>query len=326
MDSLLKSALKIDTVEFVRTVEGGLVNKAAIYHAGGRNVFVKTNDVSHARQLFESEEESLKTIAATSVVRTPTTFGVYDNLDDGSASLLMECLPDLKPISSSDGWTRLGEIVARIHLHNKQLLQASSTAHVERSHQNKPLNAGKDAPVLQPQKNFGYHVPSFFGSHFRIEPTWKKSWQEYFTENLLNPIYQQILEKFACTELQEQWSILLQHMDYFFKNITITPSILIGDLAAINLGETEGEIVIFDPCCLYGFSEFDLTQALAFDEFQEPFYEAYFKLIPKQERFEERLMLHKLFAYLLCWTYEIEGMEQLAKTELRKITNMLTSV
>ena len=59
--------------------------------------------------------------------------------------------------------------------------------------------------------------------------------------------------------------------------------------------------MIFDPACLYGHHEFDLSIAGMFGGFNKDFYDSYHSLIPKSHGFETRQKLYTLFHYLNHW-------------------------
>ena len=59
--------------------------------------------------------------------------------------------------------------------------------------------------------------------------------------------------------------------------------------------------MIFDPACLYGHHEFDLSIAGMFGGFNRDFYDSYHSLIPKSHGFETRQKLYTLFHYLNHW-------------------------
>lgn len=59
--------------------------------------------------------------------------------------------------------------------------------------------------------------------------------------------------------------------------------------------------MIFDPASFYGHHEFDLAIAGMFGGFDNQFYDAYHKLIPKAPGFAVRHKLYTLFHYLNHW-------------------------
>lgn len=57
----------------------------------------------------------------------------------------------------------------------------------------------------------------------------------------------------------------------------------------------------FDPAAFYGHHEFDLAIAGMFGGFSTTFYDAYHRLLPKQNGFERRHSLYILFHQLNHW-------------------------
>lgn len=59
--------------------------------------------------------------------------------------------------------------------------------------------------------------------------------------------------------------------------------------------------VIFDPAVFYGHSEYELSIADMFGGFPRSFYNAYHSLLPKEQNFDKRKDLYKLFHCLNHW-------------------------
>lgn len=58
------------------------------------------------------------------------------------------------------------------------------------------------------------------------------------------------------------------------------------------------DAVVFDPACWYGVNEFDLALPSMFGGFGKPFFETYHSIIPKEEGFDRRMRVYKLYHYL----------------------------
>lgn len=95
-----------------------------------------------------------------------------------------------------------------------------------------------------------------------------------------------------------------------FEGITVTPSLLHGDLwggnwAAVR-GEGEGlmgeegqmQPVIYDPASYYGHSEAEIAIMTMFGAPGPAFFSAYFRQLPKQPGFEARQDVYQLYHYL----------------------------
>lgn len=60
-------------------------------------------------------------------------------------------------------------------------------------------------------------------------------------------------------------------------------------------------IVIYDPAIFYGHHEYDIASTTLFGGYSKHFYDAYFKIIPKAQGFDNRMLLYHLFHYLNHW-------------------------
>lgn len=92
-------------------------------------------------------------------------------------------------------------------------------------------------------------------------------------------------------------------MPSFFTVLSISPSLLHGDLWSGNVAQCGEEPVIFDAASFYGHYEYDLGIAGMFGGFDREFYNAYHSIIPKQEGFDNRHELYQLFHYLNHWNH-----------------------
>ena len=80
--------------------------------------------------------------------------------------------------------------------------------------------------------------------------------------------------------------------------------------------------VLFDPYCFYGHYEFDLTQPFITKDFSQDFYEAYFDMMPKEEGYDSRKLLYRLFACMVRHNYGMPGYLNQAKQTLRELTSL----
>ena len=123
-------------------------------------------------------------------------------------------------------------------------------------------------------------------------------------------------QEFYCSKLQEQidmlphdkeiqtlWPHLKAKVPNLFNNLSIKPSLLHGDLWSGNAGQVGSSPAIFDPASFYGHHEYDLGIAGMFGGFSSNFYSSYHKLIPKEDGFEQRHLLYKLFHNLNHWNH-----------------------
>lgn len=93
-------------------------------------------------------------------------------------------------------------------------------------------------------------------------------------------------------------------LEGFFKGVTVTPSILHGDLWSGNIsglrnerGNARGGVTIFDPAVYYGHHEAEFGMSWC-ASFTSDFWTAYRRHVPKEAGFENRLRIYKLYHYL----------------------------
>ncbi|XP_037081575.1 ketosamine-3-kinase-like [Pollicipes pollicipes] len=104
-------------------------------------------------------------------------------------------------------------------------------------------------------------------------------------------------------EVAELWPRLLRCLPEFFRDISVEPALLHGDLWFGNTAEVDHEPVLFDPATFYGHAEFDLGIAKMLGGFGADFYRAYHELLPKEVGFESRNRLYQLFTKLNQWNH-----------------------
>ena len=99
--------------------------------------------------------------------------------------------------------------------------------------------------------------------------------------------------------LLEKGGIILDNLDIYLRGTEdIRPSLIHGDLWIGNTGATSTEPVIFDPCCSFSHSEFELSPATMFGGFTDEFFNAYHEAMGgKKEGFEMREKLYLLYHY-----------------------------
>lgn len=106
-----------------------------------------------------------------------------------------------------------------------------------------------------------------------------------------------------------------------FEGVQVFPALLHGDLWSGNVAECPDSPIVFDPCCFYGHSEFELAISMMFGGFNSSFYSAYHKKLPKAPGFEKRYQLYQVFNYLNHWNHfggeyrhaSLRAMEKLLK-------------
>lgn len=90
---------------------------------------------------------------------------------------------------------------------------------------------------------------------------------------------------------------IVDNLESFFEGVTVTPSVLHGDLWSGNIGAADGQPVIYDPATYYGHSEAEFGMSWCAG-FSGAFYKAYHEVIPRAPGFEDRRNLYLLYHYL----------------------------
>lgn len=297
MDAIIKDALK--TKLFSRTGRGGggCISEGEGYNTDNGMVFVKRNSGKEARRMFDSEYEGLKAIMATNTVRVPKPLVVLDN-PKGGAIIVLEFV---EMSSLSRHAAKLGEQLARMHLHNEEQRVKCEERASDITSQRRDEETGENVePYVS---KFGFHCTTCCG-YIPQDNTWCDDWVEFYTRQKLQAQIN-LLEKEKTTdrELQNLWPQVQLKIPEFFKDIEVRPALLHGDLWGGNAAESSEGPVIFDPAAFYGHSEFDLAIAKMFGGFGSAFFQAYHSVIPKAPGFETRHQLYQLFHYLNHWNH-----------------------
>ncbi|XP_030850102.1 ketosamine-3-kinase-like [Strongylocentrotus purpuratus] len=149
---------------------------------------------------------------------------------------------------------------------------------------------------------FGFGTTTCLG-YLALDNTWSDDWVEFFVRQRLKPKWDCIEQNSGNRTLIELWPHIERRIPSLFRSIDrITPALLHGDLHGANVAETATGPVIFDPACLYGHHELELVATRDYVDFNQEFFPAYHRLIPKAEGFEQRERLYKIFSYLNYWS------------------------
>lgn len=245
----------------VRPVSGGDISSAYRVVTGNGRYFLKVNNASFAREMFEAEKVGLEAIQATNTIAVPQVF-LVDTLGE-DAFLLMEFVESKRPNASD--YRRLGHQLAKMHL--------------------------CDHP------DFGFPSDNFIGS-LRQQNRSHVTWPEFYWHQRILPQLKMALSKsllpLNLIPDEDKALILLQNL---FGNVH--PSLLHGDLWGGNyLISTDGTPFLIDPAVYYGHSMVDIAMSRLFGGFSADFYDAYHQLVPQPAHYVELIDLYQLY-YLL---------------------------
>ena len=119
---------------------------------------------------------------------------------------------------------------------------------------------------------------------------WDSDWVNFFREKRL--MHQVNLT--GNKTLIELGKSVSNGLDKLFEGITVTPSVLHGDLWSGNIASVDGKPSVFDPATYYGHAEADFGMSWCAG-FSDTFYKAYWEVNPKQPGFEKRRDLYLVY-------------------------------
>ncbi|GMN27401.1 hypothetical protein TIFTF001_041026 [Ficus carica] len=240
---------KATEITRISSVGGGCINRANRYDTDAGSFFVKTNR-SIGPSMFEGEALGLNAMYETKSIRVPKPFKV-GSLPTGGSYIIMEFIE----FGGSRGdQSVLGRKLAEMH------------------------KAGKS------ENGFGFDVDNTIGSTPQIN-TWTSDWFHFYGEHRLGFQLKLLRDQYGDSSIYEKGQRLVKSMGPLFDDVVIEPCLLHGDLWSGNISsDKNGEPVILDPACYYGHNEAEFGMSWCAG-FGGSFYDAYFKVMPKQPGF-----------------------------------------
>ncbi|XP_030850105.1 ketosamine-3-kinase-like [Strongylocentrotus purpuratus] len=300
MEKIIRDQMGLMTLEEIPNRGGGCINQCKSFQTERGNFCVKMNTKRQTRTMFEGEKAGLEAIIATGTVPCPRPYDIYDN-DDGPGSIFVMEHLDLRNLDQHAA--ALGEAVASLHLHNSRLMlrEKKNDGRIGGSHHVSLEENGEEEETQRSISQFGFGTTTCLG-YLALDNTWSDDWVDFFVRQRLKPKVDYIEQKWGDRTLIELWPRLVRHIPRLFRGIDrITPALLHGDLHGGNVAETATGPVIYDPACFYGHHELELAATRDFVDFNQEFFPAYHRLIPRVEGFDEREKLYKIFCYLFNW-------------------------
>lgn len=246
-------------------VGGGCISTATRYDTDAGSFFVKSSrDTGPA--MFEAEAAGLNAMHATGTIRVPKPLKVGRLSSHSRGSFII--MEFIEMGSSRGNQAELGRQLAEMH------------------------KAGSS------EKGFGFDVDNTIGSTPQKNP-WTDDWISFFRDHRLGFQLQLIKDTYRDNDLYAKGQRLLERLPVLLKDLdSVRPCLLHGDLWSGNVAaDTNGAPVILDPACYYGHNEAEFGMSWCAG-FGFAFYDAYFKVMPKQPGFEQRTELYKLYHYL----------------------------
>ena len=152
------------------------------------------------------------------------------------------------------------------------------------------LNANESNPKI-----YGYPVEGFIGITNQ-KKGWENNWVDCFIKLRITPqlslLKSNILDKKTIKKVESK-------IKSEFINHKPTNTLVHGDLWSGNIGiEKSGKGVIFDPASWWADNEVDIAMTKLFGGFRKEFYEEYYKIFPKKNGFEGRMIIYNFYHIL----------------------------
>ncbi|VDO32200.1 unnamed protein product [Onchocerca flexuosa] len=234
MEAEIRKQLGLKTLESFGGTAGGCISKGGGYHSDLGDLFIKFSERENAKRMFDGEFASLEALYRTETIRIPKP--IKSISDKNRHCLVTEYIDLHGPAKPS----KLGRDLARMHMHNANLLKEKERA---------SSFVGGLEKVAEPITQFGFHVPTCCG-YLPQNNEWCDNWmklykrfrefhkpfQEFFVRNRLK--YQidmllelSLLQKHNDRDLLSSWPQLERQIPTIFKDIeNIVPAIVHGDL------------------------------------------------------------------------------------------------
>jgi fructosamine-3-kinase len=212
--------------------------------------------------MFEAEATGLAEIAATATIRVPAPLCWGANRE--AAWLVLEYIEFGEAATHS--MARLGEQLAALHR----------------------VAANK----------FGWVADNTIGATPQIN-TQNRDWVGFWRECRLGHQLALAAQNGAPKPLLDKGERLAHGLGALFKNCTVKPTLLHGDLWGGNAGfDRAGVPVVFDPAVYYGHREADLAMTELFGGFSANFYAAYRDAFALDAGYDVRKQLYNLYHVL----------------------------
>ncbi|HSY37987.1 MAG TPA: fructosamine kinase family protein [Polyangia bacterium] len=252
-------------VERLESLSGGDINDAyRAVLAGGRTVFVKTNDHADAA-MFPAEARGLAFLAAPQALAVPQVLAVSGGESGAPSFLVLEYLEPGR--RSKDFDERLGQGLAALHR--------------------------SGAP------GFGLDHDNFIGRLPQSNAA-RPTWAEFYVERRLDPQLRTAADSGRATRVMTQgFEALFRKMSQLVGPEE-PASRLHGDLWGGNLHATPGgEPCLIDPAVYGGHREMDLAMMQLFGGFSSRTFSAYAEAFPLARGHEGRVPLYQLYPLMV---------------------------
>jgi len=246
-------------LKWIRDLNGGDINQAALIQSKDNNWFVKYRR-NAPPGIFQAEALALAEISATRCIRVPEAIA-WGTVNDTSW-LVLEHLE----LTSNGPASLLGEQLAVMH-------DVSSNS-------------------------FGWSGNNFIGTTPQLNDM-SDNWAGFWRDCRMEPQLELAKGNGFGGRLLNRGERLMASIDQLMHDHKPAASLLHGDLWAGNKAFTSGgQPVIFDPASYYGDRETDIAMTELFGGFEPAFYTAYLAHSPLPEGYLLRRELYKLYHVL----------------------------
>ena len=247
------------SLQWVRDLSGGDINRAALISDGNTDWFLKYH-ANAPDGMFAAEARALFEISEQGCIRAPSP--IAHGSDGNTAWLVLEYLE----LTSNGPASLLGEQLAAMH--------------------------------CVTQKQHGWSRDNYIGSTPQNN-TACDNWAEFWRDYRLRPQLEMAQAAGHGGRLVGKGERLLENIGQLMDGHQPSASLLHGDLWAGNKAYTpDGQPVIFDPASYYGDRETDIAMTELFGGFEADFYAAYQAHSPLPDGYRQRRDLYNLYHML----------------------------
>ena len=246
-------------LQWVRDLNGGDINQAALIQSNDKNWFVKYRR-NAPPGMFQAEALALAEISTAGCIRVPE--AIAWGTENDTSWLVLEYLE----LTSNGPASLLGEQLAALH-------EVSSD-------------------------NFGWSHNNYIGTTPQLNNR-SGNWSEFWHDCRMKPQLEMAKANGFGGRLLDRGEMLLASLGQLMPDHQPAASLLHGDLWAGNKAFTsEGQPVLFDPASYYGDRETDIAMTELFGGFEQSFYTAYLAYSPLPAGYPLRRELYKLYHVL----------------------------
>lgn len=250
-------------IKSVQKLGGGCIHQASKIETSAGNFFLKWN-ASGPSDVFEKEAEGLIELkkAGSESLKIPDVIA-FGKIDETPGFLLLEYLESSGGNAKSDA--KLGSGLAQIHRYSAD--------------------------------NFGFNNDNYCGATLQNN-RWKNSWIEFYRDNRLGFLIQQIkTERPFSVEDVSLFEKLMERLPGLLPESSV-PALIHGDLWSGNYMHTVDGPALIDPATSFSNREMEFGMITLFGGFSPRFFDAYNEFNPLPDDWKQRNQLYQLYHIL----------------------------